>query len=289
MTQEDLLQQMLAAQKVSTKRLPKREGESISQLSGLSTNENLFLAASGWEPLDICWGAAVFGMRQDTVSTWGPLQDDRASEALTAAMATAVERLEAQCGKSDVHGVIGTKVTTEIQPRYVAVSLVGTGVRPMHGSNTPSPRPFTSNLSPREFVLLREAGWQPVGLVSGCRFIRAYRRGPTQAVAQKAQNVELENPTWALAQARSEAMVILAERARGFGAQGVIQLSLKSGPVAFATHVLSFVAWGTAIARTDSKAVYPAPRTAIELNDAEPDIDPASLAGRGRARRVTPT
>ena len=55
MTQEDLLQQMLAAQKASTKRLPKREGESISQLSGLSTNENLFLAASGWEPLDICW------------------------------------------------------------------------------------------------------------------------------------------------------------------------------------------------------------------------------------------
>ena len=59
----------------------------------------------------------------------------------------------------------------------------------------------------------------------------------------------------------------------------MIQLSLTSGPVAFAPHVLSFVAWGTAIARTDTEAVYSAPRTSIVLNDAEPNIDPASLAG----------
>jgi hypothetical protein len=69
----------------------------------------------------------------------------------------------------------------------------------------------------------------------------------------------------------------------------VIQLSLSSGPIAFATHVLSFVAWGTAITRTDAEAVYPVPRTSIVLNDAELDIDPASLAGNGRRRRVSPT
>jgi uncharacterized protein YbjQ (UPF0145 family) len=285
---EDLHQQMLAAQKASSRRFTKIEGGGASPLSGLSTNESLFLAASGWEPVDICCGAAVFGMRQDTVSTWGPLQDDRASDALAAAMAAAVARLEAQCVQSAVHGVIGTEITTEIQPRYVAVSLVGTGIGPIHASKPPS-RPFTSNLSPRDFVLLQRAGWQPVGLASGCRFIRAYRRGPTQAVAQKAQNVELENPTWAFTQARSDAMVILAERACDFGAQGVIQLSLQSGPVTFATHVLSFVAWGTAITRTDGEAVHPTPTTSVIVNDAEPDIDPASLAGKGHQRGISPT
>ena len=193
MTSGDLRQQMLKAQKASTERLTKSDGESTSPLSALSTNESLFLAASGWEPLDICCGAAVFGMRQDTVTTWGPLQDDRASEALAAAMATAVERLEARCVKSGVHGVIGTEITTEIQPRYVAVSLVGTGVRPVHTSKPPG-RPFTSNLSPRDFILLRQAGWQPVGLASGCRFIRAYRRGPTQAVAQKSPERRAREP-----------------------------------------------------------------------------------------------
>ena len=279
---------MLRAQTATTEKLTKGDDGSTSPLSALSTNETLFLADSGWEPLDICCGAAVFGMRQDTVSTWGALQDDRASEALAAAMATAVERLQARCVQSGVHGVIGTEITTEIQPRYVAVSLVGTGIRSIRAPK-PTSRPFTSNLSPRDFILLQQGGWQPVGLASGCRFIRAYRRGPTQAVAQKSQNVELENPTWALAQARSEAMVTLAEHARGFGAQGVIQLSLSSGPIAFAPHVLSFVAWGTAITRTDAEALYPAPRTSVLLNDAEPDIDPASLAGNSRRRRVSPT
>ena len=137
MTQRDLHQQMLAAQKPSTERLTKGDGESMSPLSSLSTNESLFLAASGWEPLEICCGAAVFGMRQDTVSTWGALQDDRASEALAAAMATAVERLEGRCVRSGVHGVVGTEITTEIQPRYIAVSLIGTGVRPVHSSKPP--------------------------------------------------------------------------------------------------------------------------------------------------------
>ena len=158
MTSEDLRQRMLKAQTATTERLTKSAGGSTSPLSALSTNETLFLADSGWEPLDICCGAAVFGMRQDTVSTWGPLQDDRASEALAAAMATAVERLQARCVSSGVHGVIGTEITTEIQPRYVAVSLVGTGIRPVHAAKPPS-RPFTSNLSPRDFILLQQGGW----------------------------------------------------------------------------------------------------------------------------------
>ena len=42
-------------------------------------------------------------------------------------------------------------------------------------------------------------------------------------------------PNEALARARSETMVLLEERARDFGGQGVIRLSLTSGPVAFAS------------------------------------------------------
>ena len=276
MTQGDLRQRMMAAQKASTERHPKGGTEGTSPLSGLSTNETLFLTGSGWEPVDICSGAAVFGMRRDTVNTWGSTQDERASEALASAMAAAVQRLEARCRELNAHGVIGTEIITEIQPRYVAVNLVGTGIRPVHTSKQPD-RSFTSNLSPREFVLLGEAGWKPVGLVSGGRFVRAYRRKPTQTVNQKVQNVELANPTKALARARAETMVLLEERARDFGGQGVIQLSLTSGPVAFATHVLSFLAWGTAVIPTTTDPAYPTPRTAVTLNDAEVAIDPASL------------
>ena len=154
-------------------------------------------------------------MRRDTVNTWGSTQDERASQALASAMATAVERLEARCRESGAHGVIGTELITEVEPRYVAINLVGTAIRPVHSPKVPE-RAFTSNLSAREFVLLGEAGWNPVGLVSGCRFVRAYRRKPTQAVSQKIQNVELANPTKALARARAETMVLLEERACEF-------------------------------------------------------------------------
>jgi uncharacterized protein YbjQ (UPF0145 family) len=283
MTQRDLRQRMLAAQKASTEKHAKAETEGTSPLSGLSTNETLFLAGSGWEPVEICSGAAVFGMRRDTVNTWGSTQDERASKAMASAMAAAVQRLEARCRELSAHGVIGTEIITEIEPRYVAINLIGTGIRPVQTSSE-SDRSFTSNLSPREFVLLGEAGWKPVGLASGCRFVRAYRRKPTQTVAQKVQNVELANPTKAFARARSETMVLLEQRARDFGGQGVIQLSFMSGPVAFATHVFSFVAWGTAVTPTTKSPAYPAPRTAVALNDVETAVDPASLVGKSDER-----
>ena len=278
MTQADLRQRMIAAQKASTERHAKAQTKGTSPLSGLSTNETLFLAGSGWEPVDICSGAAVFGMRRDTVNTWGSTQDERASEALASAMAAAVRRLEDRCRDLSAHGVIGTEIITEIEPRYVAINLVGTGIRPVYTSREPD-RSFTSNLTPREFVLLGEAGWKPVGLASGCRFVRACRRKPTQTVTQKVQNVELANPTQALARARFETMVLLEERARDFGGQGVIRLSLTSGPVPFATHVLSFVAWGTAVISTTTDSAYQVPRTAVVLNDADTQVDPASLVG----------
>ena len=286
MTQGDLRQRMMSAQKASTERHPKGGTEGTSPLSGQSTNETLFLITSGWKPVDICSGAAVFGMRRDTLNTWGSTQDERASQALASAMSAAVRRLEARCRESGAQGVIGTEIITEIEPRYVAISLVGTGIRPAHRSKEPD-RPFTSNLSSRAFVLLVEAGWRPVGLASGGQFVRAYRRKPSQTAAQKIQNVELANPTKALARARAETMVLLEERARDFGGQGVIQLSFTSGPVAFAPRVLSFVAWGTAVTRTNTDPIYPSPRIAVALNDAEPAVDPASLGRAGTDRELT--
>jgi uncharacterized protein YbjQ (UPF0145 family) len=279
MTQGDLRARMLAIQAALTEKHPKGRLEGTSSLSALSTNETMFLTASGWEPVDICSGAAVFGMRRDTVNTWGSSQDARASEALVSAMATAVQRLEARCHESGAHGVIGTEIITEIEPRYVAVNLIGTGIRPVHAAREPN-RSFTSNLSPREFVLLVEAGWKPVGLVSGGRFVRAYRRKPTETMRQKVQNVELANPTQALTRARSETMTLIAEQTRTFQGQGVVQLSLTSGPVAFATHVLSFIAWGTAVTAATEDPSYPILRTAVALNDAKTASDPASLVGK---------
>ena len=150
---------MLAAQKASTERHPKGDGGHIAAL-GLSTNETLFLSASGWEPVDICSGAAVFGMRRGHGQHLG-LDTRRASVPSTGVGHGDCRRApRSSVRESGAHGVIGTEIITEIEPRYVAdqSGRNGDSSRP-HARNVPG-RAFTSNLSAREFVLLREAGWQ---------------------------------------------------------------------------------------------------------------------------------
>src|SRR5277367_3708754 len=102
---EALQKRMLAGQATSVQRLPPDTG-TTSRLSGLTLNENLLLGSMGWEAVDLCSGAAVWGMRRDTINTWGSDQDARASLAFGAAMRAAVDRLEASCRTSGGHGVI---------------------------------------------------------------------------------------------------------------------------------------------------------------------------------------
>jgi uncharacterized protein YbjQ (UPF0145 family) len=279
MSYERLRERMLAAHAAAVSRSPESGPDKGSALSALSTNETLLLAGSGWEALDVCAGASVYGMRRDTVKTWGSNQDARASKAMNSAMGEAVGRLEASCQSCGAHGVIGTQTLVEVQPRYVAVNLIGTAVRLVRAGRAPD-RPFTSNLSPRAFLLLGQAGWQPLGLASGGRFVRAYRRSPTQTVRQKAQNVELVNPTQALAQAREATMVVLQERAAEFGGRGVVEISLSSGRVPFASHVLSFLAWGTVVAPVETSSSVPLARVAVSLNDLDTAFEPTALVTR---------
>jgi uncharacterized protein YbjQ (UPF0145 family) len=279
MSHAQLRERMVAAQAAALSGRPESGSDKASALSALSTNETLLLAGSGWEAINVCTGASVYGMRRDTVNTWGSNQDARASMALNSALAEAVQRLEASCQKSEADGVIGTQTLVEIQPRYVAVNLIGTAVRLLRAATAPS-RPFTSNLSPRAFLLLVQAGWRPLGLASGGRFVRAYRRSPTQTVRQKIQNVELVNPTQALAQARAATMAVLEERAAGFGGRGIVEISLSSGRVPFATHVLSFLAWGTVVAPATPDSSLPGARVVVPLNDLATAFDPTALVRR---------
>jgi uncharacterized protein YbjQ (UPF0145 family) len=281
MSNEVLRNRMLAGQVAATQRNAPGAHQD-SRLSGLSVNENLLLGSIGWESIDLCSGAAVWGMRRDTVNTWGADQDARASLAFGEAMRGAVDQLEANCRASGGHGVIGVDIHTEIEPRYVSVNILGTAVRPDGNSKVPG-RAFTSNLTPQSFVLLREAGWEVLGLTSGCRFVRSYRRSATQTVMQKVQNVELTNPTQALATARAETMIQLEERARAFGGQGVIEVSLSSGPVRFATHVQSFAAWGTVVASASSDGQrHPSPRVAMSMNDLDQGFEASASIVRPR-------
>ncbi len=100
---------------------------------------------------------------------------------------------------------------------------------------------FTSDLSVNEFLLVREAGFQPLGLVMGSSI---YHIG-YQAISGTAE--ELVTLTQALYSARELAMARMEEEADALGADGIVAVRLTLNIHAWGANVIEFMAIGTAV------------------------------------------
>lgn len=112
-------------------------------------------------------------------------------------MRHAAEEVSLECRRFHGHGVAGVRIETEVTKHYVESTIVGTAIGPGTGKSNRS-SVFVSDLSVAEFVLLRRAGWQTVGLVFGASFVFIRRRNPIKVAEQVRENVELSNFTEAL-------------------------------------------------------------------------------------------
>ncbi len=101
---------------------------------------------------------------------------------------------------------------------------------------------FTSDLSVSEFVLLKELGMEPLGLVLGSSI---YHVG--LQYANYFNNQELGVLTQAMYHARELAMARMEEEASTLGADGVVGVRLEVGGYAWAANALEFTAIGTAV------------------------------------------
>jgi uncharacterized protein YbjQ (UPF0145 family) len=101
---------------------------------------------------------------------------------------------------------------------------------------------FTSDFSVNEFLLVKQAGFDPLGLVMGSSI---YQIAPPLADARWSH--ELVGLTQALYEARDHAMTRMEEEAEALGADGIIGVRLEMNLHAFGEHVAEFVAIGTAI------------------------------------------
>jgi uncharacterized protein YbjQ (UPF0145 family) len=111
----------------------------------------------------------------------------------------------------------------------------------MKGSG-PKPTLFTSDLSINEFLLVKEAGFDPLGLVVGSSI---YHVG--FQFRNFNQNQELEVLTQAMYQARELAMTRMEEEADVLGADGVVGVRLVVNRYAWGEEIAEFMAIGTAI------------------------------------------
>jgi uncharacterized protein YbjQ (UPF0145 family) len=101
---------------------------------------------------------------------------------------------------------------------------------------------FTSDLSINEFLLVKHAGFEPLGLVLGSSI---YHIGFQQASWSK--NQEMAVLTQAMYHARELAMTRMEEEADQLGADGVVGVRLDIGRYEWGAELAEFIAIGTAV------------------------------------------
>ncbi|HEX4254766.1 MAG TPA: heavy metal-binding domain-containing protein, partial [Streptosporangiaceae bacterium] len=113
---------------------------------------------------------------------------------------------------------------------------------------------FTSDLSVSEYVLLGEAGFEPLGFVVGSSI---YHVG--MQVGRWSQNQELQVLSQAMYNARELAMARMQSEADHLGADGIVGVDLRMQMYAWGQEVLEFVATGTAVKAIGGAGAHRAP------------------------------
>ncbi|MDP9285871.1 MAG: heavy metal-binding domain-containing protein, partial [Actinomycetota bacterium] len=101
---------------------------------------------------------------------------------------------------------------------------------------------FTSDLSVNEFLLVKQAGFDPLGLVIGSSI---YHIGYQQSSWK--QSIEMSVLSQAMYEARELAMTRMEEEADQLGADGIVGVRLDIGRYEWGEHLAEFIAIGTAV------------------------------------------
>src|SRR6201999_4028848 len=113
---------------------------------------------------------------------------------------------------------------------------------------------FTSDLSVSEYVLLGEAGFEPLGFVVGSSI---YHVG--LQVGKWKQNMELQVLTQAMYNARELAMARMRAEADHLAADGIVGVRLRMEMYAWGQECREFVATGTAVRHQAGQGAHRAP------------------------------
>jgi uncharacterized protein YbjQ (UPF0145 family) len=111
---------------------------------------------------------------------------------------------------------------------------------------------FTSDLSVNEFLLVREAGFRPLGLVLGSSI---YHVG--FQMGRWSQNQELETLSQAMYHARELAMTRMEAEADVLGADGIVGVRLDIEFKEFGNDLAEFIAIGTAVKADEAHSSTP--------------------------------
>lgn len=114
---------------------------------------------------------------------------------------------------------------------------------------------FTSDFSVNEFLLVRKAGFEPIGLcVGSCIYHVGFQ------FAGWGSSVELDVLSTAMYEARALAMERMRAEAKRMGADGIVGVRLTVKRLEWDSKVLEFVAIGTGIVHAKGHAGFKGPK-----------------------------
>ena len=221
--------------------------------SDFSVNEFLLVRKAGFEPIGLCVGSCVYHVGVQ-YGSWSKNQElDVLSRAMYHARELAMSRMRAEATAMNADGIVGVKLTIkrlEWDDQLLEFIAIGTGV--VHGMGHQGFRahdggPFTSDLSGQDFWSLLHSGYRPVEMVMGSCVYHVAHRGMFSTIARAGQNVELENFTAAMYEAREIAIERMQHEAAAAKAEGVVGVDIHEGSHGWQTHVIEFFAIGTAV------------------------------------------
>jgi uncharacterized protein YbjQ (UPF0145 family) len=225
--------------------------------SDFSVNEFLLVRKAGFEPIGLCMGSCVYHVGIQ----WGSWSQNQELEVLSRAMYHARElamtRMRAEASAMGADGIVGVKLTIkrlEWDEHLLEFIAIGTGV--VHGEGhagfrAPDGGPFTSDLSGQDFWSLLHSGYRPVEMVMGSCVYHVAHRGILSGLTTVGRNVELENFTAAMYEAREIAVERMQHEAAAAKAEGVVGVDIHEGSHVWQSHVIEFFAIGTAVVPID--------------------------------------
>ncbi len=226
--------------------------------SDLSVNEFLLVREAGFRPLGLVLGSSIYHVGLQ-VGRWGRNQElDVLSQAMYHARELAMSRMEAEADALRADGIVGVRLDVELKEFGADIAefiAVGTAVKAEEGAGgggvenwrNNKNQPFTSDLSGQDFWTLIRAGYAPLGMVMGsCVYHIAHQRMGAK-MGNIGKNVEIEQFTQALYDARELAMSRMQAEAEALHAEGIVGVQLRQHSHTWGSHTTEFFAIGTAV------------------------------------------
>jgi uncharacterized protein YbjQ (UPF0145 family) len=247
-------------------------GERELFTSDLSVNEFLLIRAAGFDPLGLVLGSSIYHIGFQFSGFFQSQEMEVLTQAMYHARELAMTRMEEEAELLAADGIVGVRLEVnrhEWGKHLAEFIAIGTAIRHRGGERyrTCDNRPFTSDLSGQDFWTLLHTGYRPVSMVMGTCVYHVAHQGLTQSLGQIGRNVEMQNYTQALYDARELALARMQAEAESAQAEGIIGAQVTESSHGWGSHVVEFFALGTAVTSISDEHQIAQPTLVLPLSD----------------------